>query len=236
MLFVHEVHRVVGAREEAFEAAYRDEWLPRLAKSDDARLLYFLHHAHGSGRAYVAVTITAVRDGGAYERLLERVQTGDLREWAAEIDGSRHEVNGKLLVSVPWSPWNDFELSSVPVEAADHPLTLFMEDTAWPREAMLDDYLDAARNHYAPSLAEGRHSGRALLELQAVFQTAWGSGRRREVVLWQKVVEPQRITALLTTEVPAEYRAPGTWMHDALRVRDDWESRLLRTSSWSPLY
>ena len=79
MLFVHEVHRVVGAREEAFEAAYRDEWLPRLAKSDDARLLYFLHHAHGSGRAYVAVTITAVRDGGAYERLLERVQTGDLR-------------------------------------------------------------------------------------------------------------------------------------------------------------
>ena len=40
----------------------------------------------------------------------------------------------------------------------------------------------------------------------------------------------------MTTEVPAEYRAPGTWMHDALRVRDDWESRLLRTSGWSPLY
>ena len=54
--------------------------------------------------------------------------------------------------------------------------------------------------------------------------------------LWQKVVEPQRITGLLITEVPPEYRAPGTWMHDALRVRDDWESRLLRTSRWSPLY
>ncbi len=236
MLFVHEVHRVVGAREEAFEAAYRDEWLSQLGKTDDARLLYFMHHAHGSGRAYVAVTLTAVRDGSAYQRLIERMQTGDLREWAAELDRSRHEVDGKLLVSVPWSPWKDFDLASVPTDATEHPLTLFMEDTAWPHEAMLDEYLDAARTHYAPSLAEGRHSGRALLELQAVFQSAWGSGRRREVVLWQKVVEPQRITGLLTTEVPAEYRAPGTWMHDALRVRDDWESRLLRTSTWSPLY
>jgi hypothetical protein len=101
---------------------------------------------------------------------------------------------------------------------------------------MLDEYLEAARSHYAPSLEEGRHSGRALLDLQAVFQSAWGAGRRREVVLWQKVIEPQRINALLTTEIPYEHRAPGTWMHDALRVRDDWESRLLRTASWSPLY
>jgi hypothetical protein len=236
MLFVHEVHRVVGAREEEFEAAYRDGWMPVLGKGDDARLLYFMHHAHGSGRAYVAVTITAVRDGAAYERLVERVQTGDLREWAAEIDRSRHEVAGKLLVQVPWSPWADLDLASVPTDALDHPLTLFMEDTAWPHEAMLDEYLAAARNHYAPSLEESRHSGRALLDLQAVFQSAWGSGRRREVVLWQKVVQPQRIAGLLTTEVPPEYRAPGTWMHDALRVRDDWESRLLRTSRWSPLY
>jgi hypothetical protein len=236
MLFVHEVHRVVGAREEAFESAYRDGWLPQLAKTDDARLLYFLHHAHGSGRAYVAVTITALRDGDAYERLVERVQTGDLREWAAEVDRARHEVAGKLLVQVPWSPLQGFDLASVPTDGGDHELSLFMEDTAWPHEAMLDAYLDAARSHYAPSLEEGRHSGRALLDLQAVFQSAWGAGRRREVVLWQKVIEPQRITGLLTTEIPLEHRAPGTWMHDALRVRDDWESRLLRTSSWSPLY
>ena len=33
-----------------------------------------------------------------------------------------------------------------------------------------------------------------------------------------------------------EYRAPGTWMHDALDVRDDWESKLLRTTAWSPLF
>ena len=55
-------------------------------------------------------------------------------------------------------------------------------------------------------------------------------------MLWQKVRDPRLVTGLLTTEVPAEYRAPGTWMHDALQVRDDWESRLLRTTGWSPLY
>jgi len=31
-------------------------------------------------------------------------------------------------------------------------------------------------------------------------------------------------------------KQPGTFMHDALEVRDQWESRLLRTSSWSPLF
>ena len=48
MLFLHEVHQVAGRREEEFEAVYRDGWMPSLAKGDDARLLYFLHHAHGT--------------------------------------------------------------------------------------------------------------------------------------------------------------------------------------------
>ena len=62
MLFVRELHEVVGAREEAFEAAYRERYAPALARGGDARLLYYLHHAHGSGPSYHVVTITAVRD------------------------------------------------------------------------------------------------------------------------------------------------------------------------------
>jgi hypothetical protein len=30
-------------------------------------------------------------------------------------------------------------------------------------------------------------------------------------------------------------RAPGTYMAEALDYRDQWESRLLRSSPWSPL-
>jgi hypothetical protein len=235
VLILHEVHRVLGAREDEFEAAYRDALMPALACGDDARLLYFLHLAHGTGRAYCVVTITAVRDGTAWETLARRLQDGDLHTWARDVDRLRHEVTGKLLLPVSWSPMTDLDLASVPTTGECHPLTLFMEDTAWPHEGMLDDYLEAVRAQYAPALADDRRA-RALLELLAVLRPAWGSGRRREVVLWQRVNDLRGLAALIASEVPAEHRAPGTWMHDALAVRDDWESRLLRTTAWSPLY
>ena len=237
MLFVHEIHRLRGSEEDAFETVYRDEWLPMLAQGDDARLLYFMRLAHGSGRAYNLITLTAVTDGRAWEELNRRMQRGDLRSFMQRLDSMRYDVTSKVLLPVEWSPLQALELGSVPSDGGEHDLSLFMEDTAWPHAGMLEEYLEAARDNYAPSLAEGRHGGRSLLELQAVFTNAWGtSARRREVILWQRVTKPTGITALLTSEIPAEHRAPGTWMHDALRVRDDWESALLRTSSWSPLF
>jgi hypothetical protein len=233
MLYLHELHTVVGAREDEFEAAYRDRFLPDLGRSDDARLLYFLRLAFGTGRAYQVVTITALRDGNAYERLARRVQDGDLRSWAADLDHCRHDVRGKVLLPVAWSPSAEVELAGVPVDGREHEPTLFMEDSAWPHETKLDEYLERARTHYAPSLEE--RSERSLLTLHAVFQAALGSPRRREVVLWQRVDHPERLPALFTRDLPPEVRAPGTWMHDALQVRDDWESRLLRSAVWSPL-
>ena len=210
--------------------------MPTLAENDDARLLYFAKHAHGTGRAYNTITLTAVTDGAAWERIGTRLRTGDLRSWAAEVDTMRHDVTSKVLVPVEWSPLQEVELANVPSTGDEHDATLFMEDTAWPHAGKLEDYIAAARDNYAPSLAEGRHGGRSLLELEAVFMTAWGAaGRRREIILWQRVTKPAGILGLLTSEIPAEHRAPGTWMHDALKVRDDWESRLLRTSTWSPL-
>jgi hypothetical protein len=237
VLFVHEIHRVMGAHEDTFETAFRTEWMPTLAETHDARLLYFARLAHGTGRAYNMITLTAVTDGGAWERLARRIQLGDLRDWAHRIDGMRWDVTAKLLAPADWSPLQDVEFDHVPTDGGEHDQTLFMEDTAWPHAGMLEDYLAAARDNYAPSLAEHRHGGRAILDLQAVFCPAWGAAaRRREVILWQRVTRPNGILALLTSEVPAEHRAPGTWMHDALQVRDDWESRLLRTASWSPLF
>ncbi len=233
MLLLHEVHTVAGQREEEFEAQFRDGWMPMLGKTDDARLLYYLKLAHGTGRAYHHVTITGLRDGNAYDSLARRVQTGDLRAWAADVDKLRHEVAGKLLLPVEWSPMRDLDFSAVPTDGREHDAELFMEDSAWPHEAMLDNYLEAARTHYAPSLEE--RTERSLLTLLAVFQAALGAPRRREVVLWQRVDFPERLPALFTRELPAHVKGPGTWMHDALRVRDDWESRLLRSATWSPL-
>lgn len=234
MLFIHEIHEVAGAREEQFEAAMRDEWMPTLGDGDDARLVWYCNHAHGSGPAYNVVTITAVRDGAAWERLAIRAQEGDLRDWMRRTDELRHGVTAKVLRPVPWSPLQDLDFTSVPTTAFDHELSVYMEDTGWP-SAPLDDYIDFwDKGYHQPMVA--RPDRERLLDVQASFQPAFGSGRRREAILWQKVLDHRMLLHLITNEVAPEHKEPGTFMADALEYRDRWESKLLRTSSWSPLW
>ncbi|BBZ69722.1 hypothetical protein [Mycobacterium paraseoulense] len=237
MLFLHETHKVVGARQDEFEAAYREGWMPMLAAGEDARLLWYTNHAHGSGLSYNVVTITGVADGAAWERLARRAQSGDLRSWMRELDTLRHEVTGKLLLPVTWSPLQTVDLASVPTTGQTHPLTMFMEDTGWP-SAPLDDYIRSWDEIYYRPLSRAPARMR-ILDIQACFQVAHGSHRRREAMLWQKIDDSNNYAALvhlLTKEIPPEHRAPGSYMFAALRYRDQWQSRLLRTSDWSPLY
>jgi hypothetical protein len=110
-----------------------------------------------------------------------------------------------------------------------------MEDTAWPRPGHLDAYLEKASGLYVDTLRRAADAGQGMLELVAVLVPAFGAGPGREVVLWQRVAQPEMLLPLLSREVPAAYQGPGTWMREALEVRDRWESRLLRVASWSPL-
>jgi hypothetical protein len=232
MLFMHEVHKVRGRAEDEFEAAFRDGWMPTLGSGHDARLLWYANHAHGSGPAYTVVTVTAVRDGASWERLARRIQVGDLRQWMRELDVLRHDVEAKLLLALPWSPLHDVPLDEIPTDGREHELTLYMEDTMWPYEDKFIEYIDRCGDVYSKSLDRPA----AMLTIQAAFQPALGSHLRREVVLMQRIRQPEALLHLLRTEIPPDYRAPGTWMYDALDLRDQWTSRLLRTSSWSPLY
>lgn len=234
MLLLHEVHEVRGACETEFEAAYRDTWLPALAGTADARLLYFLHHAVGTGPAYNVVTVTAVKDGAAWDRLASRVDSGDLRDWAISLDDLRHDVRAKCLVPLPWSPLQQVDLDAVPTDGGEHALSLFMEDTVWPYEGGIEAYVEAAGSHYAEEMRERKAEGGGMLEIQASFRTRFGSHLRREIVLWQKITSPKGLLGLLTSEIPARFKQPGLWMHDALAVRDRWQSRILRTAPWSP--
>jgi len=178
-------------------------------------------------------TITAVADGAAWERLARSMQFGELHEWTTQVDRCRHEVRAKLLLPVPWSPLNELDLRELPTGPADHAPTLFMEDTGWPHVA-LDDYLAFWEREYLPMLHRAPVELR-LLEIQACWVPALGAGRRPEATLWQRVHDLDRLQGLLTTELPPERKAPGTYMAEALKYRDQWESRLLRTASWSPL-
>ncbi len=62
-----------------------------------------------------------------------------------------------------------------------------------------------------------------------------GAGRRREIVLWQRVIRLDWMPGLLTIEVPEHLKALGTWMHDGPQLRDQWESKLPRSTRWSPV-
>ena len=236
MLLVHEVHRVAGKKEEAFEAAYRDELMPALASTDGCRLLWFLRVAHGSGPAYTVVTMTGCRDAAAWAALAERVRGGDLADWSAKVDAMRHACEAKIVTPVPWSPLQEIDLAAVPTSAVEHELALFMEDTAWPFPGGLAAYLAKAGTLYDSTLSSQKEDGSGIIELEAAFQPVYGSHTTTEVILWQRVVNHRALLYLLDHDLPPSATAPGTWMHDALEVRDRWESRLLRSAAWSPLY
>jgi len=236
MLFVHEVHQVDGRKEDEFEAAYREGWMPLLAKDDDARLLWYANHAHGSGVSYNVVTITGVRDGAAWERLARRMQQGDLHDWVRETDTYRHDVTARIMLPVYWSRIQEVDFDTVPTDGSEHELSLFMEDTGWPY-VPIDDYIKMWDELYSQPIA--RHAegtGTVSIDIQACFQNAFGTGLRREAMLWQRLPNPETVLHLLTHDLDAEMRKPGTYMYDSLEYRDQWESKLLRTSKWSPLY
>lgn len=235
-LYLHETHRVKGAEEDTFEAAFRDDggWMHRMAERDDARLLYYAAQAHGTGPSYRVTTITGIADGTAWEHLARATQFGALRDWTGHVDALRHDVTAKLLLPVSWSPMNELDLAGVPTTAQEHEPTLFMEDTGWPH-VPLQDYLDFWERDYLPMLHRAPMELR-LLEIQACWVPALGAGTRPEATLWQLIHDEGRLLQLLTTEIAPERKAPGTYMAEALKYRDQWESRLLRTASWSPCW
>ena len=155
MLFLHEVHEVVGSREDEFEAAFRDGWMPMLARGmPTPGVLWYCDHAVGSGMSYSVVTITGVHDGTAWERLAcSRLQAGDLHDWLVDVDTLRHDVRGKVLLPLPWSPMQDVDLATVPADgSAEHELTVYMEDTMWPYEGQYPDYVKASGRSFDASM------------------------------------------------------------------------------------
>ena len=237
MLFLHETHHVAGYHEDAFEAR-----VPRGLDADAGRgrrrpaaLVPQPRPRQRRGRTAV-VTVTAVRDGAAWERLARRIQYGDLQDWMRELDTFRHDVHGKVLVPLPWSPMADVDLGAVPTDGAERDPAIYMEDTMWPYEGRLHDYIDASGTVYAKSL-EHRDGGEQRSSSRSRPASSPRSARTasREVTLMQRILDPDRLLGLLTTDIPAEMRAPGTWMYDALELRDQLgEPAPPRRPAWSP--
>ncbi|HEX3980847.1 MAG TPA: hypothetical protein VHW93_06470 [Acidimicrobiales bacterium] len=235
MLFLQETHRVIGRHATAFEDIVRHEWMGALARSPDTRLLWYLNHAMGSGPAYEVVTITAVRNGAAWQELTRRMTDGDLAEPTDRLDACRHEVEGKVLLPVYWSALQEVDLDAVPTDGATHGLSVYMQDTGWP-DAPLDDYIELWDHDYWQIMRQ-TPPDKKLLDIQACFQVAHGSGIRPEAILMQKIMNFSTLGNLLTRHEDHDPTTwPGTYMAKGLELRDQWQSKLLRTSAWSPLW
>lgn len=231
MLFVHEVHKVVGKAAAQFEDAYRNRWMPTLAEGSDARLVWYFDLAHGSGLAYRAVTVTAVRDAAAWYRLAERVKSGDLQAWGRDLDGLQHDAVGRIMTPLEWSPTLG-SFDDIPTDPAEHEPTMYMEDTMWPFPGKVREYIEAAGSVYQKSL--GAEGSQMQMHIELALQTMPGAGRYPEVTLMQKLSSLAPLIRLLTQDIPSEVLEPGSWMHEALELRDQWRSKLLRTAVWSP--
>ena len=95
----------------------------------------------------------------------------------------RHDVTGKILLPVYWSPLQEVDLASVPTDGASttvepvhggHRLAVRAAGRLHP--VLGRDLLPAARPRR-----------RRLLDIQACFQVAHGTLQRREAMLWQKI-------------------------------------------------
>jgi hypothetical protein len=236
MLLLHERHEILPGKLEAFEEAVRGGWMPLLARGDDARLLWYWEHVHMSSRAHNVVTWTAIRDAAAWGRLAESMTNGDLAGWVNEADTIRRDVESNLLATTRWSELKEVDFQSLPVTPEErHDVQMYVEDVVWP--PILDEYVEFAGEHWYRPAAAGTGKVRARITMPAFLQTAHGTGRRPEVYLIQRLLDPIEafVRNLLATDYPPEMKAPDHYFVRGLKVRDQWESRIMRNAAWSPL-
>ncbi len=237
MLFLHETHRVIGRHAADFEALLRDEWMGALARSDTTRLLWYLNHAMGSGPAYEVVTVTGLSPTGLPGR--SWVTGCGRATWPTWPSGSTPTVTRWRASSCcpsAWSALQEVDLASRAYRGRHRTTcrcTCRTPDGPTPRWTTTSN---SGTRTTGRSCAR-RRPEKKLLDIQACFQVAHGSGIRPEAILMQKVVNFSTLGRLLTSAEEHDPTTwPGTYMAKGLEIRDQWESKLLRTSAWSPLW
>ena len=224
MIYLHEVHEVVGGKMEEFSDAVRTRWRPTVEENGQARLLWYWELAHGTGPSYQAVSITAVRNWATWGALAESQR---LRDWQRDACAFRREVTAKLLLPVPWSPLVEADLAAPPAAGETDTPALFLHDTGWPHPGKLEDYVEALGAIFYPQTRHAR-----MISVVACWTVAPGTGRHHEVLLLQRIEDWEQFSRLLTRGEHGAQR--GGWMVEGLRYRDRWESKFLRCARWSP--
>ena len=219
MLFIHDLHAVIGEHEFDFEDTVRDIYAPGVARGR-ARLLWYLCATHGSGEAYKVVTITAVEDGAAWEWLVEEQRYGDLAPWRATADAMRYSCTSTLLVQLPWSPMGNVDLDTIPGTPGSE------RDPVVMRE----DVLEGPGIPAGITAVDERNDD--VLACAAAFASVLSNDGPVHVL--HRVAPRDRWTPTFGSDAGwADWSGSATADLPAGATRT---SRMLRTTSWSPLH
>jgi hypothetical protein len=230
MFYVHEIHALDAARGEAFETMVHDHWVPALAAEPGMRLVWCVRSMPGTASYPELITMTAVEDGAALERLGGRSRSGDLRELSSELGRHRTGVTTRVLASMEeFNPYS-VDLDQVPVARDGAPSEMYIHDFVAPQPGMQRIYEVQMREAFMK-----------MLEIDALpmktwggFETVAGGGRVPQSLMVTWIANPPAISNLVWQGNPRVAPEPGTWMSEGLKLRDTWISRLVRSVPWSP--
>jgi hypothetical protein len=230
MFYVHEIHELDAAEAERFETLVREQWVPALAGDPETRLVWCVRSMPGTASYPELITMTAVENGAALERLGSRYRDGDLRKPSSELDRHRSGVQTRVFAALEeFNPYS-VELGEVPLVREDAPTEMYIHDFVDPQPGMQRVYEVQMREAFMK-----------MLEIDALpmktwggFETVAGGGRVPQSLMVTWIANPPAISNLLAQGNPRVAPEPGSWMAEGLKLRDTWISRLVRSVPWSP--
>jgi hypothetical protein len=230
MFFVHQVHALRSSSAEAFEATLRQRWAPALARERGMRLAWCARSMPGAISFPEIVTLTAISDGDALERYGARVREGDLADDASSLAAARVRVATRVMAPLAFNPL-EVAIDDLLLASDDGPGEMYLHDFVPPRVGMQRAYEDAMQKVYMAIPDD------ALLQIViwAGLETVAGGGPNPESLNISHVRDASALTQLLAFEAPRDNKQIGSWMYDALKLRDTWTTRLVRSLPWSPL-
>ncbi|CUU56653.1 hypothetical protein Ga0074812_108181 [Parafrankia irregularis] len=229
MFFVHEIHSLTPARAPRYESLLRELWGPALAGDDRTRLVWCVRSVPGSHTLPEIVTLTAVADGATLADLGERTRRGDLRAAAVALAAERVGITRRMLAPLRFSRYEP-DLATLLAEPSEASDALYIHDFVLPRTGMQRPYEDAMEQVFLRAL-DVEYSD---FVMWGGFETVAGGGDVPENLMITQIQNPAAGTRLLSHGNPRESIRPGSWLHDSLKLRDTWTSRLVRALPWSP--
>jgi len=224
---LHQVHKLGAHSPDDFEGLWRDQMMGAFVQHSGIRLLWYAKLTDPALRGEEAITMIGLRDVDSLARFCAASEMEDLASQFAEVQSCRSAVETRLLKPLRHNNLQpDFD--AIPTNVEQHETFNYMHDFVPPRIGQRRAYEDAMVRIY------GGESFTSAVALWAGMETV--AGPIPEEINISRIQSPEVLLSVLTNDAPRESRRPGTWLYDALALRDRWTTRLVRCTNWSPTY